>query len=147
MEVRIWQPNFNFQKCVSRKHSLNDFLQMPYDFFLDVFSAENVVYYRKIDGSADLVGKFQVSKVVLSIKNSSNNFFQIRFVKLFLDAFWNVLAVHYIGKLTEVRIRQINFRSLKYIYGKNSNGSPWLLHTKIFQFVFLIGIGIFKASD
>ena len=96
MKVRIWQPNFSFRKYLFRKKSSKDFPKTPYkNSPLDVFSDVKVIYYRKIDGSSNLVHQFQVSEVVLSIKNGPNDFLQTRYKNFFLDAFSNVLDGQY----------------------------------------------------
>ena len=75
VKVQIWYPNFRFRQYVSRKIYLNDFLQTAYNnSLLDVFSAKIVVCYRYIGGSPNLVCQFQVSEVILSMKNGSKDF-------------------------------------------------------------------------
>ena len=96
VEVQIWYPNFRFRQCVSRKIYLNDFLQTTYNnSLLDVFSAKIVVCYRYIGGSPNLVCQFQISEVILSMKNGSKDFLQTLYKNFFLDVFSNKLIVHH----------------------------------------------------
>ena len=96
-----------------------------------------VVYNRKIDGSPNLVSFIQVSEVVLSIKNGSNDFLQTRYINTFLDVFQTALVIYY-RKIRWSPIWKPNFDFRKRVSRKNdSNDSFQNRYVNTFVHAFL----------